>query len=83
MGFWREWGESYNFPGYEVSDQGEIRGIDDDFKYILPHFWGKLDNTEPQWMVTLRDEEGNQFTVPVDDVTYRTYPSEAKYENET
>lgn len=82
MVLWREWDESYNFPGYEVSDNGEIRGVDDNFKYILPQFWGKLSNTDPQWLVTLRDDEGNEFTVPVDEVTYRTQPWQMKHETD-
>jgi len=79
----RFWGVSPSFPKYEVSDMGEIRKVDDDYKYRLPHFWGKLDSSDdPQWLVTLRDEEDREFTVPVYEVTDNADISWiGKYEN--
>lgn len=82
MGFTlRFWGELDKAPGYEVSDMGEIRKIGDEYQFRIPQFWGKLDNGDPQWMVTLLDEEGKEFTTPVYELVAGIFPSEGKYEN--
>lgn len=79
---YRIWAPSVNFPAYEVSEElEEIRKIGDDYKFRLPRFWGQLDNTEPEWLVTLRDEEGDTVTVPVYDVTHNTGWPEGKFDN--
>jgi len=77
----RVWSRSLDFPEYEVGELGEIRKIDDDYKLRLPQFWGRLDSTDPEWLVTLRDEEGDIVTVPVYDVTAKLSYPETKLEN--
>jgi hypothetical protein len=77
----RFWSPSVNFPAYEVGELGEIRKIGDDYKRRLPQFWGRLDNTDPEWLVTLLDEEGDMVTVAVYDVANHVGWPEGKYEN--
>lgn len=77
----RQWSRSVNFPDYEVDELGAIRKVDDDYKYRIPQFWGKLDDTDPEWLVTLRDEEGRDITVPVYDVVNHIGWPVHKYEN--
>lgn len=78
---YRIWSPSVNFPEYEVGELGEIRKLGDDYKFRLPQFWGRLDNTDPEWLVTLRDEESDLVTVSVWSVTHNTGWPVGKFEN--
>jgi hypothetical protein len=78
----RYWAQSTDYPLYEVSHEGEIRKIGAEFDQIVPQFWGRLDNGEGRWLVTIYDEErGRDVTVPEEDVTAFHNGFEAKYEN--
>ena len=79
----RHWYKSDNYPLYEVGEMGEIRKIGTNYDQRLPQIWGRLDNGDPEWLVTIFDEElGYEVTVPTWQVTdHICIVGESYYEN--
>lgn len=79
---YRAWSPSEKYPLYEVGELGEIRKIGTNYDQRLIQVWGRLDNGDPAWLVTVFDEElGYEVTVETWEVTSHVGWPEGRFEN--